>query len=529
MTKIADVAEKVSDGSNIDNGTTTASVSGSSTGTSNASSTSADISNDHASTSSSNNYEVEITEGKTTYAYNDLNQLISETSETGSITYEYDNNGNLIKQTGDKNVTYAYDKKNHLLQATVQKGNAVTIESYTYDYAGNRVSKEVNENGKTYYVIDESSGLAQVAAETDETGTITCSYTLNADERISMERGGKTSYYLCDGHGNVRGLVNEEGTITDSYSYDAYGNLLQAEGETKNDFLYTGEQYNATTGLYYLRARYMNPSTGTFISMDSYQGNIYDPISLHKYLYANANSVMNTDPTGYFSVNMSQQMTSIVCTGVLATTMVMSGRMALNIYNKFVSKLNNSLGVFVDIFIPPTVYKDAVLDIPMDRDNTYSLETFPARVITKALFDIIYAIKCVQEIEIFPDLVSYANEPQIDTLEESRTNWGKEHGRGNTKHNNAIEDELDEALEKGATNLAKNKAQTDVYGNRVYSSDGHYVKPDASYTLNGVRYNTNYVSNYKLNNTRSLNDELAAFRRMVEADPNAVNRLVFDY
>lgn len=44
----------------------------------------------------------------------------------------------------------------------------------------------------------------------------------------------------------------------------------------------------------------MDPSTGTFISMDSYQGSIYDPVSLHKYLYANVNPVMYTDPTGYF-------------------------------------------------------------------------------------------------------------------------------------------------------------------------------------------------------------------------------------
>ena len=53
------------------------------------------------------------------------------------------------------------------------------------------------------------------------------------------------------------------------------------------------------TGLYYLRARYMNPATATFTSMDSYAGNIYDPASLHRYLYANANPVKYTDPSGH--------------------------------------------------------------------------------------------------------------------------------------------------------------------------------------------------------------------------------------
>ena len=36
--------------------------------------------------------------------------------------------------------------------------------------------------------------------------------------------------------------------------------------------------------------------------MDSYQSNLSDPISLHKYAYANANPVTYTDPTGYFSI-----------------------------------------------------------------------------------------------------------------------------------------------------------------------------------------------------------------------------------
>jgi hypothetical protein len=36
--------------------------------------------------------------------------------------------------------------------------------------------------------------------------------------------------------------------------------------------------------------------------MDSYMGSSADPVSLHKYLYASANPVMYTDPTGHFSM-----------------------------------------------------------------------------------------------------------------------------------------------------------------------------------------------------------------------------------
>ena len=121
-----------------------------------------------------------------------------------------------------------------------------------------------------------------------------------------MESNGQTSdvhYFIDDGHGSTRILTDDSGDVTDRYSYDGYGNLLEKEGDTENDFLYTGEQYNYTTELYYLRARYMSPSTGTFISMDSYAGSLSDPVTLHKYLYANANPVMNSDPSGFMSIS----------------------------------------------------------------------------------------------------------------------------------------------------------------------------------------------------------------------------------
>ena len=49
-------------------------------------------------------------------------------------------------------------------------------------------------------------------------------------------------------------------------------------------------------------ARYMNPNTGRFQTMDSYEGNQTEPLSLHKYLYAHANPVNRIDPSGRFSV-----------------------------------------------------------------------------------------------------------------------------------------------------------------------------------------------------------------------------------
>ena len=238
---------------------------------------------------------------ETEYVYNALNQLVSDSN----TSYEYDLNGNLVRVIGSaQSALYEYNAENKLVKATVQNGSLVIEESYTYDYQGNRTSKTTHKsNGEYEYTkyLNDNSSLTNVLAEIDENGTAKCVYTIGAD-LVSQERDGRTSFYLYDGHGSVVGLANESGVVTDTYSYDAFGNLLKSTGSTKNCYRYCGEQFDETTGLYYLRARYMDTSTGRFISQDSYAGSISDPVSLHKYLYANANPVTYTDPSGYYSL-----------------------------------------------------------------------------------------------------------------------------------------------------------------------------------------------------------------------------------
>jgi RHS repeat-associated protein len=71
---------------------------------------------------------------------------------------------------------------------------------------------------------------------------------------------------------------------------------------TFNSYLYCGEQWDADLGLYFNRARYLNVATGRFWSMDTYEGAPSDPVSLHKYLYANANPVTGIDPSGNMTI-----------------------------------------------------------------------------------------------------------------------------------------------------------------------------------------------------------------------------------
>jgi RHS repeat-associated protein len=93
--------------------------------------------------------------------------------------------------------------------------------------------------------------------------------------------------------------------VSDTYNYDAFGLLLEQTGTTENHYLYRGEQFDEELGFYYLRARYMDPNVGRFVTMDSFSGFSSDPYSLHKYLYAHANPITNSDPSGNFIISMT--------------------------------------------------------------------------------------------------------------------------------------------------------------------------------------------------------------------------------
>ena len=56
-----------------------------------------------------------------------------------------------------------------------------------------------------------------------------------------------------------------------------------------------------SSGQQYLRARFYDPASGTFYRLDPFAGNLTDPQSLHKYLYAHGNPVAFSDPSGNFA------------------------------------------------------------------------------------------------------------------------------------------------------------------------------------------------------------------------------------
>jgi RHS repeat-associated protein len=113
----------------------------------------------------------------------------------------------------------------------------------------------------------------------------------NVDRPLEMTRGAASYYYLQNFQGSVTGLTDASGTIAATYSADAFGVPTSPQASVTNPFTYTGREYDAKSGLYYNRARYYEPTTGSFISQDPIK-------SGQRYAYATGDPVDFTDPSG---------------------------------------------------------------------------------------------------------------------------------------------------------------------------------------------------------------------------------------
>lgn len=117
-----------------------------------------------------------------------------------------------------------------------------------------------------------------------------------------------TGSYYYTGTGSVANFVSGSRIVSYAYGADGSKNLYGKE----SPFLYTGTQaagygYNGEythegLEMQYLRARYLNMATGTFLSRDSYGGTLDNILSQNRYTYVGNNPVNYADPDGHKAV-----------------------------------------------------------------------------------------------------------------------------------------------------------------------------------------------------------------------------------
>lgn len=219
------------------------------------------------------------------YQYDASNQLTS----TPTTTFTYDRNGNTTTKTDSNGTTqYAWDFENRLTSVTLPNDSGTV--TFTYDPFGRRIQKE-STTGTTIYAYDGAKAIEDV----NGAGAMTARYVQGAgiDEPIAESAAG-LYFYSADGLGSITSLTDTTGTAVASYTYDARGNIVASSGANANRFRYTGREYDSETGLYYYRARYYDPSSSRFISVDPFGllGGI------NSYAYTFNNPIRFRDPYG---------------------------------------------------------------------------------------------------------------------------------------------------------------------------------------------------------------------------------------
>jgi RHS repeat-associated protein len=154
----------------------------------------------------------------------------------------------------------------------------------------------------TAYVLDPAAGLTQVLQET--TGGQATSY-LYGHDLLAQYDSGTWAYHLNDGLGSVRQLTDAAGQVVQSYRFSPFGVPLDESGGEPYGF--TGEQWDASAGLVYLRARYYDPGVGRFVSKDQWGGREQKPQTLNRFVYVTSNPINQVDPSGYLSDRLIQE------------------------------------------------------------------------------------------------------------------------------------------------------------------------------------------------------------------------------
>jgi RHS repeat-associated protein len=217
-----------------------------------------------------------------------------------NLTLAYNPDGDRLSQSdsiANTMTNYAYDQAARLTSFT--KGTASA--SYKYNGDGLRMSKTVGGTNEPF-VWDVADGLPLILQD-GSTKYVTGPSGLP----LEQVHGNTILYYYQDQLGSTRALADQNAQNQAQYTYDAYGNVTSSTGSVTNPFQYAGQYTDGESGLQYLRARYYDPNTQQFLTVDPMADQTGQP-----YGYAGDNPVNAVDPAGLCSSNSQRPQSVLV-------------------------------------------------------------------------------------------------------------------------------------------------------------------------------------------------------------------------
>jgi RHS repeat-associated protein len=217
-------------------------------------------------------------------AYDEANEL----TNWNGIPVSYDLNGNM--QSDGTNL-FTWNARNQ-----VAKVNNVSLQ---YDAYGRRMQNVAG----TSFLYDGGNAVQELS------GTTTTANLLDGgvDELFTRTDPSGSFTPLQDALGTTIALIDANGNIQTTYSYDPFGNTTVSGAASSNPAQYTGRE-NENNGLYYYRARYYSPILHRFINEDplGFAGS-----GANLYMYAEDNPVNFSDSFGLSSTEADAALADI--------------------------------------------------------------------------------------------------------------------------------------------------------------------------------------------------------------------------
>jgi RHS repeat-associated protein len=230
------------------------------------------------------------------------NQSFTFNANDWQTTDAYDSNGNTTWSTnGSLQGPFYYNPEDRLTNF----GDSVF---FGYSGDGIRVNKSVGGTNIFFLVDDRNpTGYAQVLEEwAAAAGATNLSRVYNYGTALISQQDldpvshlpSSVFYFVPDGHGTTRMLVESGGRVANALGFDAYGTLIASNIAPQTAYLYTGQHWDADLGQYYLRRRLYGPGVGAFWTMDPWPGVREYPASLNKRAYCRGDPVSRVDFSG---------------------------------------------------------------------------------------------------------------------------------------------------------------------------------------------------------------------------------------
>ena len=183
------------------------------------------------------------------YNYNALNAITAVVGGS-EVTYQYDENGNLIN---DGNHTYQYNALNQL--ESVDNGNTT---SYLYDALGRKIQRTYSDDLGLHSESYQYSGTSIIESYDGSGDQLSSNFYTMSGVPLQRQFGADSYFYHFDQSQSTTAMTNYEGNIVESYNYSPHGHVSFYDGDGQeqqssimNNTIYSnGTTYEAETGLY---------------------------------------------------------------------------------------------------------------------------------------------------------------------------------------------------------------------------------------------------------------------------------------